>query len=58
MSEKKRKRVSQSKSERPHKKIAISSPPSSDTVKVSLLPDVDEWTPLLGNHLSTGEPSL
>ena len=47
MSDKKRKRESQGKSERAHKKIAITNP---DSVNVTLLQNVGEWTPLLGNY--------
>ena len=54
MSEKKRKRDSQGKAERPHKKVAIASPSNLDTVKVSVLQEVEEWTPLLGNLGSIG----
>ena len=49
MSERKRKRESQGKNERAHKKIA-SSVTSPDTVNITLLQDVNEWTPLLGNR--------
>lgn len=52
MSEKKRKRESHGKSERAHKKIAIT---SSDTVNVTLLQNVSEWTPLLGSYHSSLE---
>ena len=48
MHEKKRKRHSDGTAERSPKKTAIASYSGHDTVKVSLLEDVDEWTPVLG----------
>ena len=53
MPEKKRKRESNGQAERPLKKVAVADPTTSGTVKVSLLQDTNEWTPLLGNHKSS-----
>ncbi|KAG6993867.1 hypothetical protein G7Y79_00050g086040 [Physcia stellaris] len=47
MPEKKRKRESNGKAERPLKKVAVADPSTSGTVKFSLLQDTNEWTPLL-----------
>ena len=47
MHEKKRKRHNDS-TERPAKRPEIQRPIDSDTVKVSLLQDFGEWTPVLG----------
>ena len=52
MSEKKRKRDSQVK-QRPRKKLATAGSTASDTVKLTVIQDVDEWTPLLGKYVST-----
>ena len=52
MSERKRKRDSQEK-QRPRKKISTASLAASDSVKISVLQDVDEWTPMLGKSIST-----
>ena len=52
MSDKKRKRDSQGRAERPHKKVAFTSSADSDTVRVSILQDADEATPLLGNTIA------
>lgn len=46
MSEKKRKRQDGKYSDRPHKKTAIEGPP--ENVKVSIIEDGDQWTPILG----------
>lgn len=48
MTDQKRKRDGQGK-EHPRKRVAVASPAVSDTVKISVLQDVDEWAPLLGN---------
>ena len=52
MSEKKRKRDNQDK-QRPRKRVATAGSTALDTVKLSVLQDVDEWTPLLGKYVST-----
>lgn len=52
MSEKKRKRDGHEK-QRARKRVATASSAASDSVKLSVLQDVDDWTPLLGKYVST-----
>lgn len=47
MSQKKRKHASHEETERPSKKTAVRQGPS-EVVKVSMLPEEDEWAPIVG----------
>ncbi|KAL8691112.1 MAG: hypothetical protein Q9218_003586 [Villophora microphyllina] len=56
MSEKKRKRTSQDAGGRPHKKTALDSMPA-EVVKVSFLPEEDEWAPIVASTPGLSFPS-
>ncbi|KAL2036944.1 hypothetical protein N7G274_010369 [Stereocaulon virgatum] len=55
MSDKKRKRSGVASNDRPHKKIALQSP--AQTVKVSVIEDGDDWTPVLASTPGITLPS-
>jgi len=55
MSEKKRKRTSETV-DRPGKKVAVDAPPS--VVKVSVVANSDEWTPVIGTSGKHAEPAI
>lgn len=50
MSERKRKRGEESRSERPQKKAATAAT-STGVVKVSVVQEFGEWTPIIGGRL-------
>lgn len=56
MPEKKRKRSGEGPSERPHKKTVSESVPPK-MVKVSFLPEEDEWAPIVGMASRTSTPT-
>lgn len=49
MSERKRKRGEESRSERPNKKVATAA--TADNVKVSVVQDIGEWPPIIGGRI-------
>lgn len=49
MSERKRKRDEESRSERPNKKVATVA--TADNVKVSVVQDIGEWPPIIGGRI-------